>query len=647
MVLSAVEDTLRDQKAEFTPTAYFAALLALLTQAFSNSQEIANKDLASSVVYLLDITATFVPAALLRSKFSQILSSLVPALSLSDAEASLLRPSIGCLESLLVAQDAAAWALPATQIGPRRAIAGLLTLTIDYRPKVRRRAQEALDKILKTPPPSPSLDHPAADMCAETALRTLGDNLSASAKNRKGRHGQFQGDYHEPVIAHSLQLIKTIASASDGWPSKKIEPLCELLMNVSRTSNEYIIMAAFEIFEMIFGVMAADISSPKLPRLLEAIQELRPAQNDSQLLPPWIAVLSRGCNVSAEVYPQEAFEKLPELFDLVSSFLASQSRNIRISAGECLISFLTNCIPDGVIIDPSVYDQKTFEKLAKSVTGLLSVKYQVAWAEVFNVCSATFDTFKWRSSPFLADIVKIIGELRSNESFHGKKEAEQVLGRAVAAMGPAAVLEILPLNITQQKASRPGRVWLLPILRDHVSNTNLGHFRSEFVPLSEALYQRILEYGSAEKTIEAKIFETLVQQAWSVLPGYCELPLDLVTAFDQSFAELLSNVLYKQTELRVNVCRALQRLVESNQAILSLETEEEDFILQRRISKDTASKNIAHLSTFAGNLLAILFNVYSQTLPHYRGYILQCISAYLSITPEKVRTGLLSLSIGE
>ncbi|OXV11520.1 hypothetical protein Egran_00722 [Elaphomyces granulatus] len=634
VVLSAVEETLRDQKADFTPTAYFAALLALLTQAFSNPQEVVNKDLASSVVYLLDITATFVPAALLRSKFSQILSSLVPALSFPDAEAPLLRPSIGCLESLLVAQDTAAWALPATQIGPRRAIAGLLTLTIDHRPKVRRRAQEALDKVLKRPPPSPSLDHPAADMCAETALRTLNDSLSASAKNRKGRHGQFQGDHHEPVIAHSLQLIKTIASASDGWPSKKIEPLCELLMNVSRANNEYIIMAAFEIFEMIFGVMAADSSSPKLPRLLEAIQELRPAQNDSQLLPPWIAVLSRGCNVSAEVYPQDTFEKLPELFDLISSFLVSQSRNIRISAAECLVSFLAQCIPDGVIIDPSVYNEKTLEKLAKSVTGLLSVKYQIAWAEVFNVCSAMFDAFKWRS-PFLTDIVKIIGELRSNESFHGKKEAEQVLGRAVAAMGPAAVLDILPLNIIQQKASQPGRVWLLPILRDHVSNTDLGHFRSEFVPLSEALYQRILEYGSAEKTIEAKIFETLVQQAWSVLPGYCELPLDLVTTFDQGFAELLSNVLYKQTELRVNVCRALQKLVESNQAILSLETEEDDFILQRRISKETARKNIAHLSTFAGNLLAVLFNVYSQTLPHYRGYILQCINAYLSITPEK------------
>ncbi|KAL1966070.1 hypothetical protein VTN77DRAFT_4818 [Rasamsonia byssochlamydoides] len=634
IVLSAVEDTLRDQKADFSPTAYFAALLALLSQALSSQHGIVNKELATSVVYLLDITSEYVPAPLLRSKFSQILTNLVPALTLPDVEAPLLRPSIGCLESLLLAQDAAAWALPQTQIGPRRATAGLLSLAVDHRPKVRKRAQEALVKVLKNPPPSPSLDHPAADMCAETALRTLHDSVTAAGKIKKGRQNRHE-DRHEPAIIHALHLVKAIASASGGWPSKKIEPLCELLMNVSRSSNEYITMAAFEVFEVIFEGMADDFSSAKLPRLLEAIQDLRPAQNDSQLLPPWIAVLSRGYDVSAQINPQETFEKLPELFEMVSSFLASPSQNIRISASECLISFLANCVPDSVILEPSVYDEKTLEKLAKNAADLLSVKYQAAWVEVFKVCAAMFDSFKWRSSPYLTNIVKTIGELRGNETFHGKKEADQVLGRAVYAMGPAAVLEILPLNIAQQKAGQPGRVWLLPILRDNVSNTNLAHFRSEFVPLSEALYQRVLEYGQAEKTVEVKIFETLIQQTWSILPGYCELPLDLEKAFDQSFAELLSNVLYKQTELRVDICKALQNLVESNQAILSLETEGDDLIVQRRITKDAAKKNIAHLAGFASNLLAVLFNVYSQTLPHYRGYILQCINAYLSITPEK------------
>ncbi|RJE18224.1 90S preribosome component RRP12 [Aspergillus sclerotialis] len=633
VVLSAVEDTLRDQKADFSATAYFAALLALLSQSFSPTEGIVNKDLATSVVYLLDITSVYVPEPLLRSKFAQILDSLAPALSLPDVEAPLLRPSIGCLESLLVAQDGAAWNLPHTQIGPRRAIAGLLSLSVDHRPKVRKRAQDALIKVLKNPPPTPSLDHPAADMCAQTAMKSLDDSIAAVSKQKKGRRDQKENN--DPLVIHSLQLVKTIASASGGWPSKQIEPLCELLMSASRSSNEYITMGAFEVFEVIFSSLADGFSSAKLPRILDAISQLKPAQNDSQLLPPWIAVLSRGYDVSAQINPEDTFAKLPELFDMVSGFLASPSHNIRVSASECLVSFLANCVPNSAIVEPSVYDEKILEKLAGAATGLLSVKYQAAWAEVFNVCSAMFDSFKWRSGSFLTDILKTVGELRSNESFHGKKEADQVLGSAIEAMGPAAVLEALPLNVIEQKQGQPGRVWFLPILRDHVSNTNLAHFRSELVPLSEALYQKVMDYGSAEKTVEMKIFETLVQQTWSILPGYCELPLDLVEAFDQSFAELLSNVLYKQTELRVDICKALQNLVESNQAVLSLETEGDDLILQRRITKDAAKKNIAHLAGFASNLLAVLFNVYSQTLPHYRGHILQCINAYLSIIHEK------------
>ncbi|RAH59856.1 pre-rRNA processing protein Rrp12 [Aspergillus piperis CBS 112811] len=635
VVLSAVEDTLRDQKADFSPTAYFAALLALLSQSISATQGIVNKDLATSVVYLLDITTAYVPASILRAKFSQILTGLAPALSLPEVDAPLLRPSIGCLESLLVAQDVAAWNLPHTQIGPRRAIAGLLSLAVDHRPKVRKRAQDALVKVLKSPPPSPSLDHPAADMCAETAMRTLSDSITAAAKSKRGRHDSSGRDTHDPLVIHSLQLVKTLAVASGGWPSKKIEPLCELLMNASRSTNEFITMGAFEVFEVIFSSMADEFSSSKLPRLLEAITDLKPAQNDSQLLPPWIAVLSRGYDVSAQTSPEDTFEKLPALFNMVSGYLASPSSNIRVSASECLVSFLANCIPNSVIIEPSVYDEKTLEKIAKAAMDLLSVKYQAAWREVFNVCAALFDSFKWRSSPFLDDIVKTVGELRSNESFQGKKEADNVLGSAIEAMGPAAVLEILPLNIIEQKNGQPGRVWLLPVLRDNVTNTDLAHFRSEFVSLSEALYQKVMEFSAREKAVEVKIFETLVQQTWAILPGYCELPLDLTESFDQGFAELLSNVLYKQTDLRVDICRALQNLVESNQAILSVEADEDDLILQRRITKKAAEKNVAHLAGFASNLLAVLFNVYSQTLPHYRGYILQCINAYLSIAPEK------------
>ncbi len=634
VVLSAVEDTLKDQKYSATPTAYFSALLALLTQSVSSSNGLVNKELATSVVYLLDLVAPLVPAPLLRSKFSQILTSLWPVLTHSDSiEAPLVRSSIGCLESLLVAQDNAAWALPQTQVGPRRAIAVLLALASDHRPKVRKRSQDAITHVLQNAPPSPSVDHPAADMCAETALRNVSVLAAASGKKKGKVHGHEE---HQPGLMHALQLVKTIASASGGWPSKKIEPLCEVLMNISKSNNEYLTMAAFEIFEVIFASMADEISSAKLPRLMGAISELRPSQNDSQLLPPWIAIISRGYDVSAQLNPEDTFQKLPDLFEMVSGFLASSSHNIRVSAAECLVSFLVNCVPNTIILEPSIFDEKVLERLAKSAIALLSVKYQSAWMEVFTVLSAFFTAFKRRSVGLLDEVVKTVGELRGNDSFNGKKEADTVLGAAVEAMGPESVLNVLPLNLAKPKAGQTGRAWLLPILRDHVQNTNLAHFRSEFVPLSETMFQRVIDNGTSEKTMEIKIFETLVQQIWALLPGYCNSPLDLANAFDQSFAEMLANLLYKQPELRTDICRALQNLVESNKEIISGDIPEQELLLQRRMTKADAQKHIDHLSTFAGNLLAVLFNVYSQTLPQYRGYILQCINAYLSITPEKV-----------
>lgn len=633
VVLESIEETLREQNTKFTPTAYFAALLALLKQSERIGQEASQNELVTSTVYLLDLITSHVPAALLRTQFTSIVSLLAPSLDSSNENAPLIRSAIGCLESILVAQDSASWNLPQSQIGPRQAIAALLNLAVDGRPKIRKRSQEALTNILKNPPPGPSIDHPAAEVCAVAAQNNLKNAVDSvhRARKQKGR----PDDSHDPAVIHALQLTKTIAVSSGGWPSKKIEQLCEILLSISRSRNDYLVMSAFEVFEVIFEGMQDEVSSAKLPRLLDAIVDLKPAANDSQLLPPWIAILSRGYGAAAALEPEDVFAKLPELFDLAAGFLTSSSHNIRVSASECLISFFANCIPDSAILDPSIYDEKILQQIADRALGLLAVKYQTAWMEVFGVLSALFDAMKWRGDPYLLSIVKSIGELRGNDGFQGKKEADEVLGHAIRSLGPQAVLGVLPHNLIKPRPGQPGRAWLLPLLRDHVSNTNLQHFKSELIPLSEAMYQRVMNHGAAEKTMDIKIFETVVQQIWATLPGYCDLPLDLPTALDQSFAEMISNVLYKQIELRVDLCRGLQNLVESNQAVLASDLTDELLQVERQMTRADAEKNIAHLAGFASNLLAVLFNVYSQTLPQSRAFILQCINSYLSITPEK------------
>ncbi|KAL9945153.1 hypothetical protein ACHAQF_004672 [Verticillium nonalfalfae] len=633
VVLQAVDATLKEQNTPPSPTGYFAALLGLLSQSIESGS--INSETTSSVVYLLDVVTPYAPQPLLRSKFTQILTLLAPILLLQDAEAMLLRASIGCLESLLLAQDLPAWDLGVTQIGPRRAVAGLLNLAQDPKPKIRKRAQDALKKVLTNPPPSPSLDHPAADMCAHTALATLEDLAAKATQARKTQKKASAESQHDPALLHALQLVKTIASASGGWPSNKIESLCELLLGIARSGGEYMTVATFDIFEMIFAGMAADdaAASSKLPRLIEIISELRPAANDTQLIPPWLAILSRGYDVSAQLEPEDTFQNLPDLFTMVLAFLESPSHNIRISASECLVSFLANCVPASVIIEPSVYDEKTLDKVAKAAETLLSVKYQAAWPESFHVFGAMFDTLRWRANPAMLTILRAVGDLRSNDAFGGKKEADEVIGRAIRAVGPDAVLSVLPLNLATPAQGQPGRAWMFPLLRDYVSNTHLAHFRAEMVPLSELMFQRVLDHGEAAKTMEVKIYETLVQQIWATLPGYCDLPLDLAAAFDQSFAELLANLLYKQVELRLEVCRALKTLIESNQAIAELEDAADDMVRQSRVPRETARANLAYLGTYAGNMLAVLFNVYTQTLPQSRGPILLSINAFLSITP--------------
>ncbi|CAK7232746.1 pre-rRNA processing protein [Sporothrix eucalyptigena] len=630
IILKAVEATLEEQHEEATPTTYFAALLALLDQ--SVGQDASKKNLDTSIIYLLDLVTPYVPHGLLRAKFTQILSALAPVLMQQGADAPLLRPCIGCLESLLLAQHSAAWELPGTQISPRRAVAGLLNLSVDPRPKVRKRALEALRKVLDTPPPGPTLDHPASGMCAETAMAGLKDLAQQANQARKNKRGDAQAT-SDPNLFRALQLVRAIAASSTGWPSKKIEPLCELLLEIARSGNDHMSVAVLEVFEIIFQGMGDEIAAVKLGRLLEIISELRPAPNDTQLLPPWIAIVSRGYDVSAQVEPEDTFYKLPELFGLVSPYLESPASNIRISASECLISFLANCVPRQVILRPSIYDEKILAKLAQIGEEFLGVRYQLASEEVYNILAAMFDAFRWQADPYLLEMTRTLGDIRGRESFSAKKEVDKIIGHAIRAMGPVSVLKVLPHNLTEPSAHRQGRAWLLPLFREYTTNTKLADFKSEFVPLSNAMFQHVLDNGDAEKTTEIKIFETIVQQIWSILPGFCDLPLDLTAAFDGGFGELLANLLYQQVGLRFDICRALKMLIESNQAIASIE-DEEDLFVQCRVSKSEANANLKHLGSFSGQYLAVLFNVYGQTLAQSRGPILQTINAFLSVTPK-------------
>lgn len=230
-LLVAVEATLKEQEQEATPVAYYASFLATLQETLKREQasnddlKVEEGDMVPSLLYLLSLVMPHVPHAVVRSNLPIILETIAPLLPLVASSAPSLRSSIGILSSVILALD-----LHHLTSGPpllRQSYATLLELTVDPRPKVRKRAQEAVGEIVDSPPP-PLLVHPYANQTAEYAIGVLTAVASAPGKQDSTEMGIW-------VCA----FLKSIATA---WPPA-VSSLSQSLMmcrNLTVLTNPWI-----------------------------------------------------------------------------------------------------------------------------------------------------------------------------------------------------------------------------------------------------------------------------------------------------------------------------------------------------------------------------------------------------------------------
>lgn len=631
IILSAVEENMEEQKNEKTPVAYFVSFLSLLDQCIKGDN-IVDKNLAATTAYFLDIIFPFTPKPLLKGKFADILTKLAPPLTHPESEAPLVRSTIGALESLLLAQDHQQW-ISSGNISPKRALVGLLELSFDPRPKVRRRAQEAVNKILTNPPASPSPIHVASPICGELSLQRLATLLEERGSKRSNNK-----EVNSSMI-HCLQLITSITSAN-AWPQAQIEPLCDVLLEISKTSDQFLVSSAFSAFDGLFSSMSNVIDVEKFTKVLDIIFDLKPSINDGHLAASWLAVVAKALESFSTLEPNTCLSKIPAVLPIVSQYLSSDSSDIYISASQCLIAIVTQTIPDNYLLQPTANNgisAELYETVDETITfiaehvekELLSIKYQHATKEILELITAVIMKLRSRCNPDFLGILETVGEWRTSETdnFPHNKEAEDVIAASISAMGPDTVLGVLPLNLTG--GTQPGRAWLLPLLRDNIRVADLEYYKKNILPLVDFFETKINDAPNKE-AMHIKIFQTIVDQIWSILPPFCDLPKDLITSFDDSFAANLSDLMYARVELRVPICHALRLLVESNIAY-SEGAVADDLLIQEQISIESSKKHLEYLSTKASNMLSVLFNVFSSTVPESRGFILETINSYLQI----------------
>ncbi|PRT52437.1 Ribosomal RNA-processing protein 12 [Wickerhamiella sorbophila] len=594
-LLNAVESALLDDGTSLTPAAYFASLISLLDQT----------SVLSSALYLLAIISPHVSPGLMSSKLDVLVSKLAPYLADPEADAASVRSCIGVLESALIAQDLGSWHASASEIGPMRVMTGILALAQDSRPKIRKRAVEAVCNILKNPPAGKS-EHPATLLAAATAMKAVQDAEETAE------------------TVHCLQLIKSIVQSQ--WPSSRVSPLCEALLRCARTNDQYVVVAALDVFDALFASLDSEaVEASKVQAILSSLNELSPATTDKQLTPAWFAVLAQAYGSYAAVDNEAALEALPDLFTRVKDYLTSVVPEVIESACQCLVAAITLTLTPEAVLNVN-RSSKVLKNLATQLFGLLQVKYQLAWAQVCEVFVAFLDSAQWRAPA--DDAIKVIGALRNDERLSAARDAtDSVIAAAIRALGPERVIELVPLQLSVSDHGGAGRAWMLPLLRDNTQHAHLQHFIVYFVPLAEELGEAAQSMQNARN---AKIISTVRNQIWNLLPRYCDLPKDTTKALTKEFVGKLMSLLYESPEYRPAICQGLKLLVESN--LVYSQGAIQDPLLLAQFSLKDAKQSLDYVAeNFGVDILKVILNVFTKTSHDSRGYLLDTINVYLAV----------------
>ncbi|KAJ2335253.1 pre-rRNA processing protein, partial [Coemansia sp. RSA 2681] len=590
-MLLAVEETIREQGAPAEPASYFAALLTLLEQQAGTG----SKGLSGTIIYLLSIVLPGVSHLMLRAKFSTMMAVLSQSLDLGSADVALLRSVISCLETVLAAQDAGSWGLAISQ-GTFRS---LLALSTDSKPKIRKRAQEAVSTLLSRPPP-PAIVHPAAHITARFVIDTL-----------SGAKSDAQ------AALHILQLLKTTDMI---WPSEEFGGLCEALMQLPKLNMPFVTTLSFQAIESVFSSATDSLDEDQFRDLLIDIVDLKPNANDSLASEAWLKIIQKGYTAYAQISPEACFQSLPDLIDLIIPDIELGKPTTREAATQCIWATIRECIPDSMLGSAGV------GQLIKTLASGLSYRYRESWALVFLLIAALFQRLNKFAHPSMDGVLTEVANMRMETEFELKNEADAVLGAAVRAIGPQAFLEVLPLNLGGElRKDQVGRAWLLPLMKSHIRNAPLRYFVSTMLPLADSLTVQSRQFASKGREIEAKVFNALSQQVWALLGGFFNVPADILESFTPSFAERLAAELLESPDLRPTICGALQTLLVAVHALAS------DDSGTGPLTKQQALAAQVHLAQFAPDYLSQLFNVFAQSPGANRGYMVNIITAFLAV----------------
>ncbi|XP_043111552.1 RRP12-like protein [Puntigrus tetrazona] len=602
-VLAAVTEVIRSQGGKETETEYFAALMTTL-EAVDSSESLA------AVAYLLNLVMKRLPVAVLKKKFSDTAKALIDIMSNQANSDSLssIRWIISCLSTLLRKQDLSVWSYPSTL----QMYHGLLSYTVHYKPKVRKAAQLGVCSVLHYSDfmfsDNAPVHHPAAAATAKFCCKEL---------EKSG------GSKEDTTTLHVLGLLRDLLSV---FPLSSVKSCCETLLRVMTLSHVLVTAKAMQAFHKLFSnkPSPASMSAELNAQIITALYDFVPSENDLQPLLAWLSVMEKAHVHLSSLQSSLSIGHLPRLFSVTMLCLLSPHTQVVSAAAQTLKTLLNECVAPhmaeigSVLPNSSTGNGACILKMFHIVEEGLSYRFHASWPFVLQILGCFYKAAGKQAHPVMTKSLQSLSDLRTTPQFPFSGELDLAVGSAVESMGPEVVLKAVPLLITgtDDDLEFP-RSWLIPVIRDHVKNTQLAYFTSYVFPLAIKLKQTADDLEQSGEKLMAKVYNTLQMQLWTMLPGFCTKPVDLLVSF-KGIARSLGMALNDRPDLHLCICQALRTLINK-----SCETVEEKAELQR----------------FSKNFLPILFNIYSQQPKPgesltARMAVLDTIRVYLSITEQ-------------
>ncbi|RWR79461.1 hypothetical protein CKAN_00803300 [Cinnamomum micranthum f. kanehirae] len=640
--VGAISQELKDHSLPLTPISYFGATISSLDRLSASSPP--SDPIVDALLTFLSIIMPKVSTAVVRTKGGSVATAVCRILGFgSAASVAAVKAGLKCISHLMIVGEKGKWESVAPVYGV------LLGSVTDNRPKVRKHSHSCLRDVLQSFQGSAILASvsEAITNVFERSLLLAGGSNPTSTTSEEGPKGAMEVLYILSALRDSLPLMS----------AKFCNSILKYFKSLLELQQPIVTRHIMNTLHLLCSSQQCSHVAPEL--ILDLLCLLATSfsvrEKSVDVMTSTARLLHVGIAKVHAINRKACVVKLPIIFNALAEALACEHEEAIFAATEALKGLISTCIDESLInqgVDQIKLNSEggtrrsgptIIEKICATIESLLGYQYIAVWDTSFMVVSTMFDKLGESSMHLMRGTVKNLADIEKlpDEELAYRKQLHECVGSALGAMGPEIFLSLLPLKLDAEDLSE-ANVWLFPILKQYTVGARLSFFTRSILGLVELVRKKSQKLEKEGKIFSSRSTEALVYSLWSLLPAFCNYPVDTARSFE-GLTIALCNALREEGDLRGVICSSLQILIQQNKRILegnTLESDSEISVAEQRAraryTTQVATDNLNAIKSSSPQFFSVLSGIFLRSLSDSGGCLQSTICTFASISDKKV-----------